>query len=57
MIERKAEIIYSRYDQLFRNIENISDYKYSTEIMINLFRSPYQTEMINRMRVTENGFY
>lgn len=34
---------------LFKNIEKYSSYKYSREIIVNLFRSPYQTEMINRL--------
>ncbi len=34
---------------LFRNIENISSYSHSSEIVANLFRSPYQAELINNM--------
>lgn len=34
---------------LFRNIENNKVYKYDREIIVNLFRTPYQTEMINKL--------
>lgn len=34
---------------LLKNVSNSNGYKYSEEIIVNLFRTPYQTEMINRL--------
>lgn len=40
---------------LLRNIENSNSYKYNREIIVNLFRSPYQTEMINKLFLQSLG--
>ena len=40
---------------LLRNIRNNSDYKYKEEIIVNLFRTPYQTEMINKLFLQSLG--
>lgn len=40
---------------LFRNAENSSDYKYDREIIVNLFRTPYQTELINKLFLQSLG--
>ena len=40
---------------LLRNIENNNGYKYNREIIVNLFRSPYQTEMINKLFLQSLG--
>lgn len=40
---------------LLRNIENNNSYKYNREIIVNLFRSPYQTEMINKLFLQSLG--
>lgn len=40
---------------LLRNIENNNGYKYNREIIINLFRLPYQTEMINKLFLQSLG--
>ena len=40
---------------LLRNIENNNEYKYNREIIINLFRLPYQTEMINKLFLQSLG--
>ena len=34
---------------LLKNIENNNSYKYNREIIVNLFRTPYQTETINKL--------
>lgn len=34
---------------LLRNIENNNSYKYNSKIIVNLFRTPYQTEVINKL--------
>ena len=41
--------------ELFRNIDNYDDYKYNREIIVNLFRTPYQTEMINKLFLQSLG--
>ena len=40
---------------LFKNIENDNNYKYNNEILVNLFRSPYQTETINELFLQSIG--
>ena len=40
---------------LLRNIENNNGYKYNREIIVNLFRTPYQTEMINKLFLQSLG--
>lgn len=40
---------------LLRNIDNNNNYKYNKEIIVNLFRTPYQTEMINRLFLQSLG--
>lgn len=40
---------------LFKHIENKNDYKYNREIIVNLFRSPYQTELINKLFLNSLG--
>ena len=40
---------------LLRNIENNNSYKYNREIIVNLFRSPYQTEIINKLFLQSLG--
>ena len=40
---------------LLRNIDNNNSYKYNEEIVVNLFRNPYQTEMINRLFLQSLG--
>ena len=40
---------------LLKNIENNNGYKYNREIIINLFRLPYQTEMINKLFLQSLG--
>ena len=40
---------------LLRNIENNNSYKYNREIIVNLFRSPYQTEIINKIFLQSLG--
>lgn len=42
-----AEVVIDTID-LFRNIKNNNCYKYSREIIVNLFRTSYQTETINK---------
>ena len=40
---------------IFRNIENNNSYKYNREIIVNLFRSQYQTEIINKLFLQSLG--
>ena len=40
---------------LLRNIENNNSYKYNREIIVNLFRTPYQTEIINKIFLQSLG--
>ncbi|MBQ6323407.1 MAG: hypothetical protein IJI22_01070 [Bacilli bacterium] len=40
---------------LLRNIANNNRYKHSREIIVNLFRSPYQTEIINKIFLQSLG--
>lgn len=40
---------------LLRNIENKNTYKYNKEIIVNLFRTPYQTELINKLFLQSLG--
>lgn len=40
---------------LLRNIENNNSYKYNREIIVNLFRTPYQTEVINKLFLQSLG--
>ena len=40
---------------LFRNIENNDSYKYNREIIVNLFKTPYQTEVINKLFLQSLG--
>ena len=40
---------------IFRNIENNNSYKYNREIIVNLFRSQYQTEVINKLFLQSLG--
>lgn len=40
---------------LLRNIQNNNNYKYNTEIVVNLFKTPYQTEMINKLFLQSLG--
>lgn len=40
---------------LLKNIENSNSYKYNREIVVNLFRTPYQTEMINKLFLQSLG--
>lgn len=40
---------------LLRNIENKNTYKYNREIIVNLFRTPYQTELINKLFLQSLG--
>ena len=40
---------------LLRNIENNNSYKYNREIIVNLFRTPYQTETINKLFLQSLG--
>ncbi len=40
---------------LFRNIDNSNSYKYNKEIIVNLFRTPYQTQIINRLFLESLG--
>ena len=40
---------------LLRNIENNNSYKYNREIIVNLFKSPYQTEIINKLFLQSLG--
>lgn len=40
---------------LLRNIENNNNYKYNKEIVVNLFKTPYQTEMINKLFLQSLG--
>ena len=42
---------------IFRNIENNNSYKYNREIIVNLFRSQYQTEIINKLFLQSLGIY
>lgn len=50
----KAKGVIDTVD-LLRNIENNNGYKYNMEIIVNLFRSPYQTEMINKLFLQSLG--
>ena len=34
---------------ILKNINDKSDYKYNEEIIVNIFRTPYQTELINEL--------
>lgn len=40
---------------IFRNIENNNSYKYNREIIVNLFKSQYQTEIINKLFLQSLG--
>ncbi len=40
---------------LFRNIDNSNSYKYNKEIIVNLFKTPYQTQIINRLFLESLG--
>ena len=40
---------------LLKNIGSNNKYKYNEEIIVNLFRSPYQTEMINKLFLQSLG--
>lgn len=40
---------------LFKNIESNNEYKYNREIIVNLFRTPYQTELINKLFLKSLG--
>lgn len=40
---------------LLRNIENSNSYKYNREIIVNLFRTSYQTEIINKLFLQSLG--
>ena len=40
---------------LLRNIENNNSYKYNREIIVSLFRTPYQTEAINKLFLQSLG--
>lgn len=40
---------------LLRNIDDNSLYKYNRQIIVNLFRSPYQTELINKLFLKSLG--
>jgi hypothetical protein len=40
---------------LLRNIENNNSYKYNSKIIVNLFRTPYQTEVINKLFLQSLG--
>ena len=42
---------------LLRNIENYNEYKYNREIIVNLFRTPYQAEMINQLFLQSLGIH
>ena len=42
--------------KLFKEIESINDNRYNKEIIVGLFRSPYQTNMINGMFTRSLGF-
>lgn len=40
---------------LLKNIENNNGYKYNSKIIVNLFKSPYQTELINKLFLQSLG--
>jgi len=40
---------------LLRNIKTKNNYKYNEQIIVNLFRSPYQTELINQLFLNSQG--
>ena len=40
---------------MFRNIDSNNSYKYNREIIVNLFRSQYQTVVINKLFLQSLG--
>lgn len=40
---------------MLENIKNNNSYKHNSEIIVNLFRTPYQTETINKLFLQSLG--